>query len=185
MVTQTSLNMSKINTYNFDDLNNPQKFKKRKQSRHMETQTQLQMETINRYEALTQGHISQGDPEKNHSSSKGQTHTQTRADGTAVYTNNNPENQISEFGQINESQEFNKKQHLENFDKSITLTDIQQKNAIAERARQRAQVGQREKYTSEMDMNIDGKDINKSFNESDKILKETVKGNKAKMIQTI
>ena len=31
--------MSKINTYDFDDLNNPQKFKKRKQSRHMETQT--------------------------------------------------------------------------------------------------------------------------------------------------
>ena len=32
-----------------------------------------------------------------------------------------------------------------------------------------------------MDINIDGKDINKSFNESDKILKETVKGNKAKI----
>jgi hypothetical protein len=29
--------MSKINTYNFDDLNNPQKLKKKKQSRHMET----------------------------------------------------------------------------------------------------------------------------------------------------
>ena len=46
-------------------------------------------------------------------------------------------------------------------------------------------MGQREKYTSEIDINIDGKEINKSYNESDKILKETVKGNKAKMIQTI
>lgn len=143
------------------------------------------MDTINKYEALTQGHVSQNEGDKNQSSSKGQTHHQTRAEGTAPYTNNNPENQISEFGQINDSQEFNKKQHLNNLDKSITLTDIQHKNSAAERARQRGQIGQREKYTSEIDINIDGKEINKSYNESDKILKETVKGNKAKMIQTI
>lgn len=43
-------------------------------------------------------------------------------------------------------------------------------------------MGQREKYTSDIDINIDVQEINKSFNESDKILKETVKGNKAKMI---
>jgi hypothetical protein len=54
------------------------------------------------------------------------------------------------------------------------LTDIEHKNSAAERARQRGQIGHREKYTSEIDINIDGKEINKSFNESDKILKETV-----------
>ena len=70
--------MEKINKYNFDDLNNPNKFKKRKQSRHMETQTNLQMDTINKYEALTQGNNSQNNQyyehkDKNNSSSNNHT----------------------------------------------------------------------------------------------------------------
>jgi hypothetical protein len=42
--------MNTINGYNFDKMNDPN-FGKRKQSRHIEIQTDLKMGTINKYEA--------------------------------------------------------------------------------------------------------------------------------------